>query len=314
MLRTIKSVFIAALVACTIGATALTAFAQADKKKGKIAPPKDETLVTTDGVNLRVTWYEGSAKKETVPIIMVHGWEGSRGEYDTLARGLQGLGHSIIVPDLRGHGDSKTQKLPNGESKTLDLGSLRPQDQEAMTRDLEACKRWLIEKNNAGECNIETLCLIGSEFGAVLAMHYAALDWSVPNLPAYKQGQDVKALVLLSPSQKEKALSVRDALAQPAVQKTISIMIVSGRQDSKGTAEAKRLHKSLEVHHPKPPADRDEQMKKQDLFLVQPETSLTGTKLLGSGLKVAQNIATFIDWRLVKRQNEFPWAERKSPL
>jgi hypothetical protein len=170
------------------------------KSSDKPPPPEDITLETTDGISIRATWYLGTKKKESIPIIMVHGWEGSRGEYDGLARFLQSLGHSSVIPDLRGHGDSKIQKGPRGETKALEPDTFRPRDMESMVQDLEACKRFLMEKNNAGECNIEMLCLIGAEFGSILATRYAALDWSVPNLPAYKQGQDVKALVLLPSS------------------------------------------------------------------------------------------------------------------
>ena len=290
-----------------------SALAQAAKKP-KYPPPEDITLETSDGASIRATWYAGLAKKESVPIIMVHGWEGSRGEYDQLAKGLQTLGHSSIVPDLRGHGDSKTQKLASGGSKALELDKMRGRELEAMTYDLEACKKFLMEKNNAGECNIDMLCVIGADFGTILALRYAALDWSVPNLPAFRQGQDVKALILLSPSQAEKGLTVRDALAHPAIQSQLSVMLVAGKQDSKGTQEAKRLHTTLQAHRPKPPTDPEEQKKKQDVFLVQPETSLKGTKLLGSGLPVSQNIARFLDLRLASKKGEFPWQERKNPL
>jgi pimeloyl-ACP methyl ester carboxylesterase len=168
--------------------------------KAKIPPPEDVTLETSDGVGIRATWYAGVTNKgkESVPLIMLHGFDGSRGEYDGLAKALQLAGHSSIVPDLRGHGESKTQRGPAGPI-TLEAEKLRPRDMEAMTLDVEACKKFLMEKNNAGQCNIEMLCVVGAELGSIVAMRYAAADWSVPNLPAFKQGQDVHGLILLSP-------------------------------------------------------------------------------------------------------------------
>jgi dienelactone hydrolase len=290
-------------------------------KKGpkgpQIPPPEDVTLETKDGVNIRATWYAGlgqKEKKESVPVIMVHGWEGQRGEYHNLAIMLQGQGHSIIAPDLRGHGQSTVKKLPDGETETIELDALTRRDLEAMVLDLEACKKFLMEKNNKGELNIEALCVVGADFGCIVAMRWAALDWSAPRLPAFKQGQDVKALVLLTPMQAHKGLTLREALTVPAVQSQISVMIVAGKEDSKGTADAKRLHSTLQAHHPKPPTDPEEVKKKQDLFLVQPITSLAGTKLLGSGLNVPLNISNFIHFRLVARQADFPWSDRKNPL
>jgi hypothetical protein len=181
-----------------------------------------------------------------------------------------------------------------------------------MYLDLEACKKHLLEKNNAGECNIEMLTLIGSEFGSILALNYAAYDWSKKVLPAYKLGQDVQALVLLSPQQSHKGMTVREAMSHPAVRSRLSMMIVAGKE-SKSAAEAKRMHNSFQTYHPPVSDDVEEQRLKQDLFLVQPQTSLQGTKLLGAGLNLPTSIARFLEFRLTNKQDAFVWAERKAP-
>lgn len=288
---------------------------QAEKE---IPEPEDLTLETKDGVSLRCTFYPGTAKKASAPIIMVHGWEGQRGEFDGLALYLQSLGHTVIVPDLRGHGQSTIVKLANGDSETIDLTKFRQKDLESMVLDLERCKKFLLDKNNEGECNIEMLCVIGSELGSIVAMHWAARDWNAPILPAYKQGQDVKALVLLTPQQSFKGLTSREPMSHPVIRSKLSIMLVAGLEDSKGRTEAKRLHKSLESSRPKI-SDDEERRKKLDLFLVEPETSLTGTQLLSNSVKVgrgtvASYIGNFIALRLVAKQEEFAWTERKNPL
>jgi alpha-beta hydrolase superfamily lysophospholipase len=269
------------------------------------------TLETKDGVSLRATYYGGFNKKETVPVILIHGWEGARGEYDTLAKGLQQKGHAIIAPDLRGHGQSLVQKHADGTIKELDPEKFRQAELDAMVLDIEACKKFLMEKNNQGELNINALCVVGADFGTILALRWSALDLTAPPLLAFKQGQDVKALVLLTPMQSFKGLTIRDALSVPALKSELSMMIVAGKQDNKGTSEAKRLHTSLQSFHPKVKDDPEEIRKKQDLFLVQPETTLQGTKLLGSGLPVMLNIRNFIELRLVNRMAEFPWTDRK---
>jgi pimeloyl-ACP methyl ester carboxylesterase len=284
------------------------------KKGPKLPEPEDLSLETKDGVALKATYYPGTAKKETVPLIMLHGLGGQRSEYHRLALYLQSLGHASIVPDLRGHGQSKLQKL-DGTTRTLESDDLTRRDLEAMLQDVEACKKFLLDKNNEGELNIELLCVVGAEFGSIVAARWAAYDWSVRNLPTYKQGQDVKALVFLSPVQTMKAVTMRDALAHPALQKLLSVLVIVGADDSKGLSEARRIHGLLHGHRPKLPSDREEALKVQDLFLVDNvPTNLSGTRLLGRGLRVEEQIARFLELRLVARKADFPWQERRSPL
>ncbi|MDX1945311.1 MAG: alpha/beta fold hydrolase [Pirellulaceae bacterium] len=289
------------------------ALAQA-AEEDKIPEPEDVTLETKDGVQIRATWYAGTLKKKAVPIIMIHGWEGQRGEYDALARGLQSLGYAVICPDLRGHGQSTTVRLADGTPKEIKHETLRQAEIAGMVLDVEACKKFLMEKNNLGELNIEQLCVIGAEFGCVVALNWALADWSAPVLPAYKQGQDVKALVLLSPVRSFKGITTRDALSHPIIRGKLSTMIVAGKQNAKSYNEARQLHSSMETFHVKVSDDPEEQREKLDLFFIKPETSLEGTKLLANALKVPNNIANFIKLRLVDKADELTWSERRNPL
>lgn len=305
---------LAAILFAAICSATLSAQKAKKSEEDQIPEPEPIEIQTKDGVNLKCTWYAGTLKKQSVPIIMVHGWEGQRGEFDPLAKGLQSLGHAVICPDLRGHGESLSRTTPDGGSEEIDLAKLKPKDLEGMIYDLQACKKFLLEKNNAGELNINSLCVIGSEFGCIVAMQWAAYDWSAPILPALKQGQDVKAMVLLSPVQAHKGLRMSEALSHPAVKSKIAMMIVAGKQDRAGTGDAKRIHSTLVPHHPKPSGDAEEDRRKLDLFLDQPETSLRGTELLNNALKIPNRIANFIKLRLADRQDDNPWSDRTSPL
>ena len=243
--------------------------------------PKDITLHTNDGVDLRATYFSGTEKRTedgkyrekdeeeketTVPIIMVHGTKGSRRDFDSLASTLQQQGHAVIVPDLRGQGDN-THFNP------------RPEDYDLMVaQDLEAAKRFLIEKNNKKELNIESLCIVGAGSGAALALNYALVDWSFEALATVKQGQDVKALVLISPEMSVKGASVKKALADVNVRANLSVLVMVGKKSQKAMKEAKLVHGAFERYHPLPP--EDERKEKQDLFLQTPDTNLQGAKLL----------------------------------
>ena len=297
--------------------------AEGEEDEGPPAPPAPERvwLETKDGWKINATYYgpqEGKRDgKETVPIIMIHGWEGQGSEYSLLALGMQTLGHASIVPDLRGHGRSTTRRLANGEFDTVkydDSRDFTPRERESMVLDVEAAKNFLLKKNNAGEVNIEMLCIVGAEMGSIVALNWAAMDCSAPSTPYLKQGQYVKALVLLSPRTAIERLNATQALNHRAIVQRLSLMIAVGQQGRKEYSDAKRIHSRLEKIRPAPPKERVARLRKQDLFLITADTNLQGTNLLNRGLPVNVSIAKFVDLRLVFQREDLPWGERKSPL
>lgn len=275
-------------------------------------PPESITRATKDGVRLHFTYYGGTLGKKAVPVIMLHGWGGQGSDYEALALRLQAAGHAAVTVDLRGFGRSKTVQTPSGDVKDLDPDSFRAAAIQSMTADVETVRKFLLEKNNEGQLNIEALCVIGADFSTIVALNWARYNWEQPVLPAYKLGQDVKALVLLSPVAAFKGATNREALTNQVVKSRLSTLIVAGEEDPKPFAEAKRLHTSLKAFHVKPTSEN--QKDKLDLFFVHPATSLQGTQLLGDGLKVPEQILGFINLRLVSKLDDFTWQDRQNPL
>ena len=280
--------------------------------------PVNVTLGTKDGIQLRAMFYQpDDAGKETVPIILLHGWKGQRGDYQTLARELQRQGHSCLVPDLRGHGESPLRVITANGPMTLDAEELRRPHFAAMVQDIEACKNFLLQKHNEGLLNIELLTIVAADMSTVAALNWVVHDWSWQQLPGYKQGQDVKALVLLSPDQSFGGYSSNPALRHPLMQGRygyrLSLMLIAGSEDAAGFREAQRLHNTLKRYYDEPPA---QQAQSKELLLITPETSLQGTKLLtGRSLKINELISRFVHHRIAARRNQFPaWSERRSPL
>jgi pimeloyl-ACP methyl ester carboxylesterase len=286
---------------------ALVAFAghcpAAADEKDKVAPPEELTLKTGDGIALAATYYPSKLGKNAVPVILLHASKGNRGDLEELALKLQRAGHAVIAPDLRGHGDSTRLTDRPIELRAADcLAMVDPGG------DLETIKAYLMARNNAGELNIEKLGLVGVEMGAVVAINWAARDWSWPMLNTGKQGEDVKAVVLISPEWSFKGLRIQEAVAQENVRSDISFMIIAGKGNSKMVQEARRLYTALERYHPAP-ATPD----KQTLWLRTPQTSLQSTRLLNEkSMHVDEMILRFIELRLVKPA--MPWSERKNPL
>jgi pimeloyl-ACP methyl ester carboxylesterase len=292
----IRSSTIAALAIALV--FALSRAGVADDEKDKPLPPEEVTLKTSDGLTVSATFYPSKLGKDAVPLILLHAEKGGRADFKDLALTLQADGHAVIAPDVR-------VGAPGA-------GEPRPADLEAVvTRDIEAVKKFLVAKNNAGELNIERLGVVGVELGATLAVNWAALDWSWPVLATGKQGQDVKGLALVSPQWSYKGMSIAEAVGQPSVQADLAVLIVTGRRNSKLLGEAKRLHSALERHHPAPPAGKEDEL--QTLWLKTPSTSLQGMQLVGErSFQVGQMIREFVELRLANPP--FAWSVRKSPL
>lgn len=313
-----RTVLAAGVAATATAAMTPPAWGQAKgpaKTKGenKLPEPESVSLETKDGVLLKATYYPGTLGKKAVPVLMIHGWKGQQDEYRDITQSLiQRAGHAVLTVDLRGHGGSTRQKMRDGEIKEIDLDRMKPADLKSMVLDLEACKKFLVEKNNAGELNVSALCLVAAEFGCVVALQWAVMDWSVVNLPAYRQGKDVQGIALLSPVESFKGVTAREAITSNLMQgKTISKMIAVGSGDNKSLSEARRLHTKWEKFHTKPEEEED----KQDLFFHTADTKLQGTQLLDTkAFNIWRNLAGFLSRRLVAQMDNFQWEERKRPV
>lgn len=304
------AVMVVALYAEITGAAAPTPPAGSAKQ---LPPPQNVTLTTHDGVSLGATFYGSLLGKEAVPVIMLHQYKGSRTDFKDLAATLQAKGCAVLVPDLRGHGQSTRQQLPGRGDREINPALLKHQDFVAMVeQDLEACKSYLMEKNNAGELNINKLCVIGAEMGAVVGVDWAAWDWHWPMLATGKQGQDVKALVLISPPWSYKGLSLTEVVNNRRLADQMSWLIIVGDQDKDDLREAKRLQQTIEKFLPTP-SDPAQAAEKQAVFFMPVATSLQSAKLLAAKKDaIAAEISKFIDQRLVKQGAS--WTDRKGPL
>jgi len=275
----------------------------------KIPPPVDvkgNDLLTRDGMPLKATFYPGTRGKDTVPVILLHSSKGDRKEFSALAPFLQLRGHAVLVPDLRGFGESK-QIVVGEKTKDFDASKTRlmPADYQAMVlEDLEACKRFLVRLNNEEQLNVNKLCLVGAEMGASVALNWARLDWSWPVLGSgKKQGQDVKAVVLISPRWAFPGLPASDALGAPMIRNELSMFIVVGKGDSDAVSQVRRLQRVLKRDEDELPPD------KKTLFFGELDTKLQGAKMLGvKGLNLEAFIANFIELRLVRQ--DYPWIKR----
>ena len=284
----------------------------------KFPTPQNVELQTRDGLQMEATFYAGTMGKNSVAVIMLHDWQRSRKDFEELALQLQSKGHAVIAPDLRGHGGSKnivqrgTKRVRVINSKIFrkaDVGNI-------IRQDMEEVKRFLMRKNNAGELNIEKLCVVGVGTGAVVALNWAATDWSWPELPNRKQGRDVKSLVLISPESVFKGITVREAQKYWAIREKMSLLVIVGKKPEEGKRtnkflkNAEMLYKTITRGQTAGKKEnKEEKAKNKRHFFVATPTSLQGANLLSAPeFNVIQQIAKFIDLRLTEK--DFEWTNR----
>jgi pimeloyl-ACP methyl ester carboxylesterase len=284
-------------------------------------PPVDVALTTKDSLQLKITYYPSNAGQEAVPVIMLHDYLETRAVFKQLAIALQNpprtespatpkmASRAVITVDLRGHGESKSAVAPDGTTMEVDANRFKLQDYQSMVvYDLEAVRSFLVEQNDAGALNLNKLCLLGCGMGANVGILWAARDWATPPLAVRKQGQDVKALVLLSPRWNYNGLILVDAMRFPPVQTELSIFLAYGARNRDIAKDGETLRKIWARHHPEPPADQVQQLK--SFYLVAQDTELQGSKLL-TRKDIGPKVASFIEARLGRQS--IPWIQRKKP-
>jgi pimeloyl-ACP methyl ester carboxylesterase len=296
---------------CT-GARGQTAAPATAEKKDVKVPDKVEAVAidfqrnkATD-VPIHLTYLPGTNGRESVPVVLLHMYKGDRHEMESLGLFLQKEGFAVIMPDLRGHGQST---MVTGSDRKLDAATMPPQQFTSMiTHDMEAVKRYIVARHNDGQLNVDKLCLVGAEMGAVVAVNWAAQDWSWADLQGVKQSKDVRALVLLSPQRQFKNLSMGQALNFPPIRDVLSFFIIVGAEDVPGVAAARMIAQQLERTRPKPTKLEEKTVFLQDSDL---KTKLIGSKLLGEkSLGIESVIAEFLKLRVVNQPFE-PWKSRQ---
>ncbi len=164
---------------------------------------------SSDKVCMTGFFYKGEAKEETVPVILLHGANGSKKDMVSLATKLAESGMAVLVPDLRGHGDSirrTTRDFGYGRSvgrsdDSYTVDKFTSSDYQAMIQyDGRFWYSFLISEHNKKHLNIRKLFVVGSDLGAAVACGWVQNDWAVSGS---KNGHYAKGLILVSPVYKQ---------------------------------------------------------------------------------------------------------------
>lgn len=308
---------ISAKVALTLLIVALSGEAMAQRTL-RALPPRVEKLQTKDGVGLSITYYPSRLGKDATPVVLLHDYKDTRGSLSTLAQRLQSPGRedkhpsfAVVTVDLRGHGESIKQTAPNGVSREIDAAKLNRQDIIGMLADMEAVRSFLVGKNDDEELNLNKLSLVGVGMGATVAVNWAAQDWLAPPLTIGKQGQDVKALVLVSPRWSFRGVPVQRALKVQPLKENVAWMIIYGEQDADTASDVRRrFYRQLERFHPEPSSPTAPPRR---LALVPLPSALDGSRLLSqAGSQIEKQIIDFLTVHVA--DEDYPWSQRRNRL
>ncbi len=302
----VVSTLLAALL--TVG-SANSAYGQA-----AAAAPADEpaavearemSVTTDDGVAIKFSYYEVDVE-ESVPVILLHGGGGSRDDLKSVAEYLQAQGHSVVVPDLRGHGESTVQ-TKGGNSATLSHKTQNRNDIAAMVyHDMTKLWNFLLNENNDKKVNVKKLCIVGVDMGAVVALNFVAKNYMEKDYRNQPRGKDVKALVLVSPPKAYRGASYAEAVRQPAFKGEIASLVAVGADSSSDRGAAQQLESILSKYaESSPTKDSKDKM----VLYAALKTKLQGAELLANPqLKLSGGVDGFIKKYLAEKS--IPWQKQ----
>lgn len=281
-----------------------------------------ESLV--DRWPLHITYFPAQTKDSKIGspdagvVILLHGkggdrlvWEQKHGNAkESLASAIQQvLGLAVVTVDMRKHGQS-TQDA-TGKTDAV----LRKEDYQAMWQgDLEAVKQFLMEEHQNKKLNINKLAIVAADEMAPIAARFAVYDWSkrpYDDAPVTSpqertpRGQDVRALVLLSPSNTAGNINIMGSIRQLRdPQAGIAMLVLVGQQDTENSSTARNIERSVKA------VDRDGE---RSYFKTFQDVKFSGADLLGKpNIEAEILIMNFLDKHLVKLNS--PWRDRRSRL
>jgi pimeloyl-ACP methyl ester carboxylesterase len=307
-----------------------------NQKKDDFAPQNISLTVKGEGIQLAATWFppileddkkkkksankSGADKedaepgKSIAPFILVHDWSRSRTDLLMLGRYLQSQGHAVIVPDLRGHGQSL---IVTGATKPLDHTKFKKAEKASAVGDIDQCKRFLQEKNNEGIVNIDLLNIVAVGDSSHLAIAWALADWTWEPVAGIKQGKDVKSLILFSPTGKFAGSSLKKLVKDPMISgrstTPLPMLVIWGGQ-SEAAEGCNSWLKLLRKFRPEAPEGDDLASRwfKQNLFHFQAPTGMKGYELAGnpSAQQIWAFANDFVSQKVVAYKDQFPWQLR----
>lgn len=295
-----------------------------EEKSAEDLKPRAETFTTKDGVAIAATYWPSGLKQDASVIVLLHGLKGNQLDWGGLPKKLHDEGFAVIAVDLRGHGQSKgasptgdaVETKPSkikgkGAKAGVEAGSLKARDYVAMVQfDLEAVKAFIFSEHQQHKLNMNKMGIVGAGLGATVGLNYAAVDWlkkphtDGPVGGQTPRGQDVRAVVLLTPDSEITGLQLMDAaktLRVPDLQ--VAMLLAVGTKDKTDKGETKKLYEYVAT-----PRDKNEGR----MYFKEYNSPARGTGLLVKNPQAETNISVFLKKHVQAVPSE--WRDRESRL
>lgn len=223
-----KSISRAAIFALIAGIAFL---ANTRDSNGQPATPDVVRIKTVDGLSLWGKWFQGGKGNKSDTVLMVHGYgqQCSKGAWEDLAIALQKEDFSVLMLDLRGHGESaknralvdwsafceqsynKLSGYPlNPKANTQEIKREKPFQPgyfPYLINDLAGARRFIDTKNDSGHCNSGRIFIVAEGSISPLIMMAASIEYLRnavfaavvgANVPEHPGGRDIAGLIFLS--------------------------------------------------------------------------------------------------------------------
>lgn len=280
---------------------------------------RTETVAAPDKFPIRFTYYPAPPEKEKNPdgpseagvVVLLHGDKGSRNNWDketapagqkTFPTVLQEQGYAVVSVDLRKHG----QSVRDGQEEPVQTDDYT----KMAAGDLKAVKDFIQTEHQAKNLNMGKMAVIGVGFSAPVAAVFSQYDWeqkphddSPIEAQRTPRGQDVKALVFLSPEATAGRLSLNKSLVYLTKQ-NLAFLLIAGKLDPADKGSAKNAFRACGGGTKKT---------ENRAYLYEPEMKYRGTDMFGkTNQAIEGTILKFLELH-IKKIN-VPWSDRRSRL
>lgn len=269
-------------------------------------------FVTEDQVQLCGLFYKGNADESTTPVILLHGKDGKKEDWEPVAKVLAGQGMAVLVPDLRGYGEStRAMKedysgggVPFVRPSQYKADSFTESDWDSMnTYDGWLWYDFLTMLHNEKKLNLRKLVFIGNGYGCAVAGNWIFGDWKATP----KKGRFARGLILVSPEADEIYGKLGASRAKAG---SVHYKVFVGKLDEEKFADAEKA--GLQLAKEKDSVESDARKVSVEAF----STDKEGMALLKvASYKIPEMIVQFINeeceadssqqkWQAIKLSNK----------